>query len=279
MSAIRSKKLAIYYGWPSSINGTFSVAGAINVFKSYSMIVLGAGLEDPAHPDHANTAAIIAGLPNQKIFGYIDSTLNITDIQTKIDNWNTIHVEGIFCDIFGYDFGLTRTKQNLIVDYIHSKNLAAFVNAWNPDDAFAPTTNEVTHLGPNDWILAESYQIINDEYQDQSEWMTRSSKLLGYKNATGVNIAGITTTVSGVFDQKKYDYAYFSALLYGFDAFGWGEKDFSSASAQLPLRPRKAYYGSEYASGISYKNGILERKTNAGFQVNTITRTVDFVLQ
>src|SRR5437016_9884185 len=114
MSRIESKRLAIYYGYPSGVNGTFTVPGAINVFKDYYLIVFGDGLEAVSHPDHANTVAIIAGLTNSKVYGYIDSTLSITTLQTNIDNWALMGVAGIFCDRFGYDFGLTRAAQNAI---------------------------------------------------------------------------------------------------------------------------------------------------------------------
>ena len=50
--------------------------------------------------------------------------------QTKIDNWAAMGVKGVFVDRFGYDFGVSRANQNQIVDYIHSKNISAFVNAY-----------------------------------------------------------------------------------------------------------------------------------------------------
>lgn len=91
-------------------------------------------------------------------------------------------------------------------------------------------------------------------------------------------IAAITTTLTGEYDQAKFDYAYFSALLYGFDAIGWGEKDFSASSAQLPMRPRKRYFGNKNTTDIINENDVLTRHTNVGIKVNTITRTVDYLI-
>lgn len=48
--------LLIYYGWPSSINGTFSVALAAAELGRYDVIVLGDGLSKDTHPDHASRA-------------------------------------------------------------------------------------------------------------------------------------------------------------------------------------------------------------------------------
>ena len=58
-------KLAIYYGWPSAVNGAggdINVAAA--VFDDYDQVVFGAGLEDPSHGDHANLVAMLALQPN-----------------------------------------------------------------------------------------------------------------------------------------------------------------------------------------------------------------------
>ena len=278
MTSLSKQRLAIFYGWPSGVNATYSVDGAINVFKKYHLVIFGAGLEDPNHGDHVNTKNIINGLIYTKVFGYIASTLEVADIKAKIDNWVTMGVAGIFCDIFGYDFGLTRSKQNEIVDYIHSKNLSAFVNAWNPDDVFLPDGNLLTHLGKGDWYLAESYQIINDDYQDKDAWLTKSLKLKGFKEATGVKLAAVTTTVSGIFDQAKFDYAYYSAILFNFDAFGWGEKDFSASTGSMPYRERKRVYGNKVISDIKNEHGVLTVYTNVGIKINTITRQVDYVI-
>ena len=275
---INHKKLAIYYGWPSAVNATYTVSAAIAVFKNYNILVFGDGLQDVTHPDHANTLAIIAGIPKTKVYGYIDSVLSLETLRPKIDNWKEMGVAGIFCDKFGYDFGLTRANQNEIVDYIHSKNLSVFVNAYNPEDAFAPTSDAITHLGAKDWYLAESYQIINDEYQSVSEWKIRSEAMKKYKHAVGTSMAVITTTQSGVFDQSKFNYAFYSSLIYGFDAFGWGEQDYSASTAQLPFRQRPKIYGTEYTSDMIEEDGIFTRQTNVGFKVNTVTRTIDYLL-
>lgn len=275
------KRLAIFYGWPSTVNATYTVAGAIAVFKQYDIIVFGSGLESPTHGDHANTVAIIAGLPKRvAVYGYVDSPLGIATTGPSIDAWAAMGVAGIFCDEFGYDFSMTRALQNTLVDYIHGKNLSAFVNAWNPDDAFAPSGDTLTHLGANDWFLAESYQIINDSYQTTDDWRSRSDKLKNYKKATGTSIATVTTTQldSTLFDQGKFDFAYFSTAIYGFDAFGWGEKNFSASDGKLPFHARKKYYGDQFVSDIQTDGGLVKRYTNVGIQVNTITKTVDYVI-
>ena len=80
------QKLAIYYGWPSSVNATYTVPGAIAVFDDYDLVVFGAGLEDPTHGDHQNTKDIIDGT-TANVFGYVDATLSQSTIQSKVDQW------------------------------------------------------------------------------------------------------------------------------------------------------------------------------------------------
>ena len=127
------KKLFIYYAWPLLVNGSLTTTQAIAVFNNYDLGVFGNGLENPVHPQHNNTNIIINGT-SADIYGEINCTLALSIIKNKIDQWSvmggsTKKVMGIFCNLFGYDYGLTRQKQNDIVDYIHSKSLKAFVNA------------------------------------------------------------------------------------------------------------------------------------------------------
>jgi len=178
MSITPPKKLAIYYGWPSTVKD-WTIAGAASVFKDYDVVVFGAGLEDSSHGDHQNVIDIIAhqDMANTKVFGYITIQDSQNDNETKIDNWAAMGVDGIFCDEFGYDYGTKRSEQNDLVDYIHdtSPALIAFVNAWDPDDALGndqvPQKNPqgtAHHLQTTDWYLAESFAVKNNAYDDSN---------------------------------------------------------------------------------------------------------------
>jgi hypothetical protein len=282
--SITPKKLAVYYGWPSSVNATYTVNGAAAVFKDYDMVVFGAGLEDSGHGDHQNTIDIInhQDMANTEVYGYVDTTAGQSTNETNIDNWATMGVAGIFCDRFGYDFSVTRSQQNSLVDYIHGKSLKAFVNAWNPDDAFKQQggPSGATHLGSSDWYLAESYQIINGSYQSSTDWKNKADKMAGYKSTFGTKMATVTTTNTSTFDQDKFDYAYFSTVLYNFDAAGWGEENFSATSASLPFRTRKSFLGTSLTNSISSpSSNVYQRNTNIGILVDTTNHTVGTLLQ
>ena len=277
------KKLAVYYGWPIAVNGTWSVASAISVFDDYDLVVFGAGLEDPAHDQYQSTKDIIDGT-TADVYGYVDSTLSPTNFETAVDNWSvmggsTKTIVGIFCDQFGFDFGLIRTKQNDEVDYIHGKSLIAFVNAWDPDDVFkkvnGPNGGD-THMTATDWYLAESYQVINGAYQNANDWEVKADKMKTFKDdGPGFSqIATITTNDASAYDQAKWDYSYYSCALYGFDAAGWGEQYFSASSASMPFRTRKSIQGTNVIGNISDASGVFERSTNIGIQVDVNNHTV-----
>lgn len=297
MNNILPKKLAVFYGWPSGVNATFSVNGAVNVFKEYDAVVFGTGLEQESHGDHANTVSIINDplMNNTQVFGYIDSTLPLNTIQHSIDLWYSMGVDGIFLDQFGFDFGLTRVKQREIIWCIHEKgnnSLKAFVNAWNVDDAFSPDINLTSNseglptlLDSRDIYLAESFTIINSSYDDADsdsngikDWQDKAAKMIYYKTIYGTQMAAITTSDSSTFDQNKADYAYFASVLNGFDYWGYGEELFSSVSGQLPFRTRKTFYGTRFDSSVTINNGVYERRTNVGISIDTNSHTTNFLL-
>ena len=91
-------------------------------------------------------------------------------------------------------------------------------------------------------------------------------------------MACITTYDTSSFDQDKLDYAYFSCVLDGHQAFGWGEQYFSASSALMPYRTRPTFYGTKHTSSISQNGSIYERSTNVGFHINTSTHTVSILL-
>lgn len=280
MSDLPPKKLLVYYAYPSSLNSAenqWDLDAVAADFAQYDLVILGAGLEDSSHGDHNNTKTILADsqVANVEFFGYIDTTTALNDNKTKIDNWKDMggQLTGIFCDKFGYDWNNTRCDQNDLVQYIHDKSLDAFVNAWDPDDAFDGTP--APKLGSSDWFLAESYQIIDGDYETETAWTTRSDKMVDHRDTYGTKMACITTTNSTTgYDAGKWDYAYFSCALYGFDACGWGEPNFSASDAVAPFRTRKAITGSKTHGSIAQNGSKYEINTNVGIHVDASNHTV-----
>lgn len=282
------KKLLIYYGWPSSING-----GAVSVFANYDYIILGDGLELPSHGDNIGTKSILANssLNNVKFFGYIDlgnsQNLSMTEIQNRISLWKAMgsNVKGIFFDEYGYDYGVSRQRQNDAVNYAHGLGLQVIANAWIPDDVFgsivsgsnpngiAPTINS------NDFYLSESYLIETGNYQSATTWKTKAESLRNYQNTMGFKILSITTNASSnTFDSNKFHYAWYGAVLYNHEATGWGEFNFGASDANVPFRSRPSVsLGTVYNSTVQVQNTEHYRFTNLGkCWINTSNYTFGF---
>ncbi len=353
--ALEPGRLAIYFGFPSAVNGAAGdVNAAAAVFDDYDVVLFGAWLHLPqhdpgdpgsnpffdngctqnAHFDHNNTAAIISLLtPATVVYGYVSiggentaricpstaptpTPLSEMEIQTAIDQWDAMGVTGIFFDEAGYDFGTTRARQNTAINYAHSKGLSVFINAFNPDDIFSDEavgnvvypfgsnlggqpssvpmnpTGEPTSLGANDIFLLESFQVIHGNFQDAGFWEDLADKSLYYKNLHGAKVATITTIsdilppgpCNAQFDQAKFDYAWWSTFVHGFDYMGWGEPNAFSASgpcdAQLPWHTPPLTGG----SGLSFTSPVVThdldihtRATDAGLiELNTTAHTGQF---
>lgn len=294
--------LAIYYGYPSLVNGASgNVERAAATFAEYDVVVLGDGLEFPdvnprrrpagVGPDeHRRTRAIIERLraqsPSIQVYGYVDlgntQQLTIAEMQQRAQLWAAMGATGVFLDEAGYDFGVTRERQNAVLDGIHGLGLTAFVNAFNPDDVFSPSvvalnaagggnpTGAATRLGAKDAFLLESFQVRLGRPETWSAWSARTAKAVAYRDRYQTRIFGVTTTTSETERDtaRLFGYAWWSAALWGLDGLGWGEPDFSGVSSQLPPRhqtlDRRALAGTRFVSPVTATAEGFERRTDAG---------------
>jgi hypothetical protein len=274
-AAATPARLAIYYGYPSLVNGANGdVQKAVSVFSAYDVVVWGDGIEFPdkesrRYPagdpeEHQRAARILAAVrersPGTRFYGYVclgdialpngeKISLTPKELEERVRLWKQMGVAGIFLDEAGYDFPVvTRKRQNLAVGIIHELGLSAFMNAYFLDDLFSledklPSANGTTknpeHLPPlldkRDVFLLESFQVKNGSYEGVSEWQPRLNKALKYRLRYGTRIfATTTTTEQEPFRGEKFNYAWWTALLYGLDGFSWGEPSFAAQSNALP---------------------------------------------
>jgi len=257
------QRLAIYYGWPSVVNGAGgNVTTATNTFAQFDIIVFGAGLEETTHGDHANTVAVINNLNalgGKKVFGYVNlgctPNPDTTAIKQKINKWSDMNVYGVFLDCAGFDYiGVTRTIQNDITDYAHGKGLKVFMNAWNPDhiggDLNEKGVYQPSRVGAGDWYLAESWLIYSNTYQSISDWAVKADKCLTYKRNKGIETAVISTNAPSSAQPTdnttdKFKMAWWAAAMYGFP-FQWSDSWYSAGNNVLNLYPDAVNYGSSF---------------------------------
>ncbi len=250
------------------------VEKAAGVFSAYDVVVLGDGIEFPdkrpgRYPqgdpeEHQKVLRIITAVrqrsPRTRFFGYVclgeipspkqeATSLTSHELEERIRLWKQMGVAGIFLDEAGYDFAVvTRKRQNMAVGIIHELGLSAFMNAYFLDHLFSlednlPYTNgsgkNPDHLPPlldrRDLFLLESFQVKNGTYESAATWQPRLNQALAYRRRYGAHIFSTTTTEQREpFDAGKFSYAWWTARLYDFDGFSWGEPNFAASSNTLP---------------------------------------------
>jgi hypothetical protein len=291
-------ELLIYYSFPSAINGAATIAAAATEFGTYDIAIIGDGLQDGPgdpnpHPDHQNTIQIIAhpATADTVFFGYIDLGVttdnhSLAEIQRRVDAWQLMDIDGIFLDDFGYDYGVTRNRQNAAVNYIHSKGLPVCANGWVPNDVFGSHVHAnnpagtPTSLGATDYYLSESHQVVESDWATESDWQNKANALLVYQSQLGFRILSITTTDSvGAYEEDKFFYAWYSAALYAHTATGWGEFLFSAPTSLAPYRERPAEaLGAVFKTGIAKNGSLYTRTTERGtIFVNAATHAAGMI--
>lgn len=253
--------MLIYYGWLNAFNSarnSWDNEKVSQELSRYRILVFGAGLEDPNHGDYSNTQIIIPRVkalnPSALIFGYVTTNQDYTTFTAKVNNWDTLQVQGIFMDESGYDYGKTRSEFNQRVDYVHGKTYAklCFANAWNldhilgttndpsyPNSIYNPSAVEST-LASTDWVLLESFPVntaaysSTGGYENPSDWKERGEKALSKKSTYGINIASANIIGNSNASGQKYaDFAYAAGIAFSVDAFGTSDDYYGASSAAV----------------------------------------------
>ncbi len=206
------RSLMIFYAPPNVLNGRFDDNYAAGVFSRFDDVVFGTGLEDPGSPYYASTTAIIQKIaalsPSTIVWGYIDAgvttgNFSLATLQGQIDQWIAIGAKGIFCDVIGYAYGVPRSRQNAIINYIHSKGVGAILNVFNPDEVFSSAvdatynpTGTPTVADSRDVHLLESWVCNSDAYTAPyyatiSDIKTRADAARAYRTSLGIKLYAV----------------------------------------------------------------------------------------
>ncbi|CAF3918781.1 unnamed protein product, partial [Rotaria sordida] len=267
------KRLGIYYGWPSLVQGAnWNLIAAINTFSQFDLIAFGDGIASPSHGDHANTQTIIQSLNNlgKLTFGYVDlgvitQNLSISQMQTTVNNWLAMGIKGII-----YDYGVTRSRQTTMISYCHSLNLAVMMNAWNPDDVMSGSP---MLLDSRDIYLLESYLISNGVYQNLTIWKIKADKCLTYSNLFGISMATLstsTTPISSSFSStQQFSQAWFGTAIYNFQYFQATDFQYSATNNMLYafVNPLSSY-------GNTWQTNTIQTDSNIHYYRSTNTYTL-----
>jgi hypothetical protein len=270
------KSLLIYYSYPSAINGSRGDAAAAQKhFAQYDFVVLGAGLEDPKHPDHAKTAAIIKGAKHTAFFGYVDlgvSTTNLPlkDVAAKLEAWGKMGVRGILLDDFGFDYKVDRERQNAAVEAAHKLKLRVIANAWKPEDAFGDADGKAPALTKDDIYLWESYRFQEGAAVPVDDWRKKAETIATLQKKIPFEVFSASTTKQKTTKlQESFAHQWYCAALDGYAATGWGQPSFASADGDAPhaAPPAGKTNLGVLAGEVERKDATLTRPTSTGILV------------
>ncbi len=282
------ESLLIYYGYPSLINGASGkLPSASAEFARYDFVVLGGGLQDPKHADHGNAKAIIATTKGTEFFGYSalgnrpksDSCLALKAIEGQLEDWAAMGVKGVLFDEFGFDYGVTRSRQNDCATAAHRAKLRVIANAWKPDDVFLPDEKGLKPaLDKTDIYLWESYRYREGKPESATDWRAKADRVSAGRKALPLSVFSVSTnTEQPKNPSEPFAHQWFCAAIDGHTATGWGYPNFA-AEAKAPVVPAPKVSLGELAGAPDVKKAIATVRTTTGvIEVDTDKGTGRFV--
>lgn len=294
------KRLAIYYGYPSLVNDAGGdLDRAARVFGDYDVIVFGDGLELPsAGAEGVRVSRLIGRLTGSsrapQIYGYVDlgntQSLPLVELERRINLWKDMGVAGIFFDEAGFDFGVTRDRQNAVVAFVHARGLGAVLNAAEPDDVFGAAAVPLNAVGggnpmgaaplidDRDMFLLESFAVRNGVPENPEALSRRTLAALNGRARRGTRIIAVSTSDAPGDQPSLASYAWWTAAAFGLDAYGWGMPVYSAVTSTLPWIARPDAEGplgrAAYGGHLTFDRARWSRPTTAGMiVVDTRTHT------
>lgn len=273
--------LLIYYGWLNSFNSatnSWNNELVAQEMAEYNYLVFGDGIQDPSHGDYSNTEVIVPRVKNlsqtAQIFGYVTANQTLANFKTKVDQWETLEVDGIFIDEAGYDYGTTRSGLNERIDYVHGKTYAniCFANSWNADHVLGTVNDpsypnstynpneDASNLNSYDWYLLESFPINTTSYtstggyESKSDWSSRGNKAASYRYNMDINLAAVgIINNSNTNGQDLFNFGFVSSLMWAVGAWGTSDTSYGSSSAAVTKwdRPSTDGLGRKWAESPS----------------------------
>lgn len=254
------RQFTVYYGIPNSINAVNNADYAAGQIARFDDVVLGYGLQDTANANYATTVSVISKAkflnPRLTIWGNIDVGVSggtshnhsTSVLQGHIDQWVNAGANGIFCDNFGYDRGVTRARQNTITNYVHTKNIGAMLYSTAIADALSPavvatyntsgtaTTADLRDAFMSVWAF-NSDAVIAPYFNSFATMKTRGDDMRTYRTSTGVRMFSINVqplTGTSLTDLDDYrGIAESLAHIFRLDGAGVALTAFSASGADL----------------------------------------------
>ncbi len=232
---------AVYYGWPSSVNGADGDVGrAIAAFDGLRAVVFG---DDCATSvGDALAGPIMAGIVARggAPYGYVSVGVThgepnhpLEELHARIDAWCRLGARGLLIDCAGADYGVSRARFDAVVRYPHTYGLHVLSNAWDCDDVLAASET----LGPGDGYLGENDVLCDGQLLDPRTYEPKLARMARYKADLGVTLYATATTRDPRRGHVLADRVLTVLRTYGVDAFQLTDPLYSAADNVLAAPP------------------------------------------
>lgn len=241
--------LAVFYGWPSLVNGSGGdPAAAVAAFARFEAVVLGDATPTPAgDPAAAVVAGSLAG--RTRLYGYVSlgrgpgqPDWSTAALGRRLGAWAEWGVEGILLDCAGRDFGVDAARLATAVGAVHQLELDVVVNAWDPGDLAASGAR----FGPGDALLAENDVVRHGALRPAGAYAGRLAAVERARRELGVGVWATATTsrwwVPGRYGPgtpERIGRAWAAAGARPPDLLAVGDPLYGASSNRLPMPERR----------------------------------------
>ncbi|MHB1775687.1 MAG: hypothetical protein ACYCU7_06845 [Acidimicrobiales bacterium] len=250
MSAGTPGALAVFYGWPSHVNGAGGdPAAASSSFARFEVVVLGAATPTAAgDPAAAAVAGRLGG--RTRLYGYVSlgrgtgqPAWSPPELGRRLGAWSEWGVGGILLDCAGRDYGVDADRLAMAVGAAHRLELDVVVNAWDPADLVASGAC----FEPGDAYLAENDVVRHGALRRPGDYAGRLAAVERVRRTLGVGVWATATTsrwwVPGSYGPatpRRIGRAWTAAGARPPDLLALADPLYGASSNRLPLpeRPR-----------------------------------------
>jgi hypothetical protein len=179
-------------------------------------------------------------------------------------------VRGVLLDQFGYDFKVTRERQNAAVEAAHHRKLRVIANAWKPEDAFGEVDGKPPALTKDDIYLWESYRFQEGAPVPVDVWRKKAESVAELRKKIPFEVFSVSTTKEKTKKlQELFAHQWFCAALDGHAATGWGQPVYAAWDGDAPHTPSPAGNADlgRLAGEVKREGAIFTRATTTGLLV------------
>jgi hypothetical protein len=188
--------LAIYYGWPSLVNGSSGdVAHAADQFRGFAAAIFGEAC--PTRESDPRGRAVAEHASNRcRVYGYVSlghgrsqPGWTCRELRARLEQWSQWGAVGVLLDCAGRDYGVSAKRMADAVAAAHDLGLQVVINAWDPFDVLGSRAE----LSMADALLAENDVLRHGMWRPLASFRGRVARVEVARRELGVAVWAVAT--------------------------------------------------------------------------------------